>query len=1196
MIHLFLLMRLRTGIFSVKKKIALIAFFVTNGLLVHAQGTVTFNPSQTPAFIASQVSAKDTGTTFIFTPGLYRMLEIKPNNGQKFIGQSGAILNGSRQLKSWVKSGNYWVHGGQTQKGQATGECVTGNACQFPEDLFVNNLPLKRVESKSAVQSGSWYFNYDHDSVYVYQDVDTTATIEVGVSRSAFKAEKFTYNVIIKHLIVEKYAIPAQFSAIGDINTAAVNPLDPLDKGQPARNWIIDSCEVRWNHGGGINFYGQAKVRGNYAHHNGQFGLGGGGDGALVENNEIAYNNQYVGFNSGWAAGGTKFASSTNLTVRKNKVHHNNGPGLWTDISNLNTLYEENVCTDNQGAGIFHEISYDAIIRCNTLSRNKGNNGQLYISTSSNVDVYNNIIIADDNSSGAITGGQSNRIDIDKNQRWLGRNNYVHHNDITFLNNSQLIGLTASYDATNYRLTGNARFDYNTYHMPDSTQPHFIWAGNTTPTAWTTFKAQGQETWGRVDNNLNVTPAVNCTNPISFYRAINLNGSAITADGITWEASSSATNFSYTGSLLTAQTVPLQKDSSRNQNVDANRASLIRSSISGVGASITLSSVPTGYYNVYLYIWESNSSKTYSIFLEGKNVLNNYQSGVAGRWLKLGPLATYISDGTINVTTSGGIATLSGIEVRKVNSLPNSAAIVSITAPTAYASFVNSSNITINTTATDADGNISKVEFFQGNTSLGVDLSSPYSFTWNSVTSGNYTLTAKATDNRGAVTTSRSIDIIVTPPYAATGTITREVWSNVSGQVIDAAVLNVFNNTPPTSTSQLTLLEGPTNAAENYASRIRGYVCPPVSGNYTFWIAGDNNCELYLSTSDDPNAKTKIAYLTGGSGWTSPREWIKYPSQQSAPIALVAGQKYYLEVLHKEGAGNDNLAVGWQLPDGTYERPIGANRLIPYKPATGTILREFWANVSGQSIDATVLNVFNNTPPTSTSQLTLLEGPTSAGDNYASRIRGYIHPPVSGNYTFWIAGDNNCEAWLSTSESRAAKIKIAFVNGYTSSREWTKFPSQVSVPISLTGGKRYYIEILHKEGTSDDNLSVGWQLPSGVYERPIPGHRLSPYLPGGILRVAHGELEEEVTETGFKLYPNPFESNFTIDQPNSWGGKIGVTFFDQLGKIHYQGEYITKNGEAIPVDLFNQSLKPGLFFVRVTTSNGQTKTFKVYKL
>jgi glucose/arabinose dehydrogenase len=160
--------------------------------------------------------------------------------------------------------------------------------------------------------------------------------------------------------------------------------------------------------------------------------------------------------------------------------------------------------------------------------------------------------------------------------------------------------------------------------------------------------------------------------------------------------------------------------------------------------------------------------------------------------------------------------------------------------------------------------------------------------------------------------------------------------------------------------------------------------------------------------------------------------------------------------------------------------------------ATGTILREFWSGISGYAVSTIPVN----TTPTGTSQLTIFEGPSNAGDNYGDRIRGYICPPVTGNYVFWIASDDNSELWLSTNDQPANKVKIAYVNGYTSSRQWTKYTSQQSAPISLVAGNRYYIESLHKEGSQGDNIAVGWQLPSGTYERPIPGTRLSPFTSG----------------------------------------------------------------------------------------------------
>jgi beta-mannanase/type IV secretory pathway protease TraF len=334
------------------------------------------------------------------------------------------------------------------------------------------------------------------------------------------------------------------------------------------------------------------------------------------------------------------------------------------------------------------------------------------------------------------------------------------------------------------------------------------------------------------------------------------------------------------------------------------------------------------------------------------------------------------------------------------------------------------------------------------------------------------------------------------PPSSCSGTgsISREVWNGISGTSISSIPVSSV----PSSTGSLTIFEAPASVADNYGQRIRGYICPPATGNYIFWISSDDNSELWLSTNDQVANRQKIASVTG---WTSSRQWTKYPSQQSVAKYLIAGQKYYIEALHKEGSQGDHLAVGWQLPNGSQERPVPGSRLLPYTSTpppppppsacsgTGSISREVWNGISGTSISSIPVS----SAPSSTGSLAIFEAPASVADNYGQRIRGYICPPATGNYIFWISSDDNSELWLSTNDQVANRQKIASVTGWTSSRQWTKYPSQQSVAKYLTAGQKYYIEALHKEGSQGDHLSVGWQLPNGSQERPVPGSRLIPF-------------------------------------------------------------------------------------------------------
>ncbi|GEM_PF-614535 len=101
---------------------------------------------------------------------------------------------------------------------------------------------------------------------------------------------------------------------------------------------------------------------------------------------------------------------------------------------------------------------------------------------------------------------------------------------------------------------------------------------------------------------------------------------------------------------------------------------------------------------------------------------------------------------------------------------------------------------------------------------------------------------------------------------------------------------------------------------EYYLSRMRAYLTPPHSGEYTFWIASDNSSELWLSTDDSPSKSQKIASISRFE-WASPREWSRYPSQRSVPISLQAGRTYYIEAIHEQTTQEGHLAVAWRGPE-----------------------------------------------------------------------------------------------------------------------------------------------------------------------------------------------------------------------------------------------------------------------------------------
>jgi len=163
----------------------------------------------------------------------------------------------------------------------------------------------------------------------------------------------------------------------------------------------------------------------------------------------------------------------------------------------------------------------------------------------------------------------------------------------------------------------------------------------------------------------------------------------------------------------------------------------------------------------------------------------------------------------------------------------------------------------------------------------------------------------------------------------------------------------------------------------------------------------------------------------------------------------------------------------------------------PVTSTTGSILYDYWEGVSGPSVSDLRAHPGYPDSPSGSSDLTLFEADTDWADYYGARISGYIHPPGTGNYRFWISSDDNSELWLSSDESPANMSLIADEDSWSPARDWQN-GAERSAEIYLRSGRKYYIEALMAEASGDDNLAVTWSGPGASYGTPIPGAYLSP--------------------------------------------------------------------------------------------------------
>ena len=204
---------------------------------------------------------------------------------------------------------------------------------------------------------------------------------------------------------------------------------------------------------------------------------------------------------------------------------------------------------------------------------------------------------------------------------------------------------------------------------------------------------------------------------------------------------------------------------------------------------------------------------------------------------------------------------------------------------------------------------------------------------------------------------------VATGGCAGTGGLWREQWDEVSG----TGVANIPLSTAPSSAALLPQAEAAGSPAVNYAARLRGYLCPPVSGTYSFWLSGDDAAEFWLSSDAEPSRKVRLASC---QGWTSgPHDFTRYASQQSAPVTLSAGQRYYVEVLHKQGWGPGYVALAWQRPDGLRQEPIPGSSLIPFPAPNASLAATVVPPVATATVSATKARVTVTfaSPPSSAS-------------------------------------------------------------------------------------------------------------------------------------------------------------------------------------------------------------------------------------
>ena len=254
------------------------------------------------------------------------------------------------------------------------------------------------------------------------------------------------------------------------------------------------------------------------------------------------------------------------------------------------------------------------------------------------------------------------------------------------------------------------------------------------------------------------------------------------------------------------------------------------------------------------------------------------------------------------ITTSTAVA----ISVNAPGNVPPT---VALTAPAANARFTQGAVITVSANAADADGSITRVDFYDGGTLVGSAGSAPFAVNWAGAALGSHTLTARAVDNSGAATTSAAVVVSVAAPTVPPGTgtgLTGRYYSNISleGTVrltrIEGVNFDWGKGSPASSV--------PVN---NFSARWTGALEAPAGGAFQFQTTSDDGVRVYL------NGQLII------DNWTPHGPTV----DTSAAVTLVAGQRTSLVVEFQEYTGGAQIQLRWKTPDATQFVVVPTNRL-----------------------------------------------------------------------------------------------------------------------------------------------------------------------------------------------------------------------------------------------------------------------------
>lgn len=419
-----------------------------------------------------------------------------------------------------------------------------------------------------------------------------------------------------------------------------------------------------------------------------------------------------------------------------------------------------------------------------------------------------------------------------------------------------------------------------------------------------------------------------------FARGINLGGDSLAVERNPWlsqrQAEAAGLTLDAGAKMVTAE-IPAN-------GLDVESRAMLANGITASDGTLRLvQAAADGDYEATLWI-AGGSADGLALRLGGQSVAVGRPTAGGASWSRLGPFRVTARNRAVDIALGGLRGQhLAGLALAAIGpgdgALPPLVSLLGI-ADGGHA-YVGR-GLMLRAELSSAAG-ITRVEFWNGATKVGEATASPWQAPWTPPAAGAVALTARAFNAAGAATASLPVNATAIAVYGS-GKLRREWWTGVDGLRVSEAVKNPAFAGAPQGQADESEFSARRDWGDSYLQRLSGFVIPPLDGDYVFWIAADDDGELWLSEDDTPARRRRIAIapMVEGNGINF-AEWERDQRQRSEPVRLQAGRRYFVEVLHKEAGGNDHVEVGWRLPDGVLERPIPGVHLSPPTTAPSVV-------------------------------------------------------------------------------------------------------------------------------------------------------------------------------------------------------------------------------------------------------------------